>query len=201
MSQSTIRKPQRKHSPKPPPKPPTLAEVQAVVRAWLAANHPDVEHATLSSCNRWGSGPELAEILGPPTDKAWFTNDLPPTEAQEKEREANIARDIAKHDKRHEQEEKILRQADDIDPQRRVVEWVARWANAVSLLNAIDEELQELSAAVQNHVVPTIHPDSGQVRKLSLAVHDVATDALAMPFRGTLPLSSRIYWRERKAGA
>ncbi|MFO0806245.1 MAG: hypothetical protein U0791_24340 [Gemmataceae bacterium] len=192
---SIRRKPAAISSEKPAtrkPKPPTLAEMRAVVRAWIAANHPDVEHATLSSHNRYGSGPELAEIIGPPTDKAWFTNDLPPTEEQEKEREAAVEAAVKKHRKQREQEDKILREADNIDPQRKVVEWIARWANATALLNALDEELQELAKAADRLSIV----DRERVCKIELTVHRVATDALTMPFRGTLPLA-----RVRKGGA
>jgi hypothetical protein len=169
-------------------KPPTFAEMQAVVRAWLAANHPEVEHATLSSHNRYGSGPELAEIIGPPEDKAWFTNDLPPTAEQEAEREKSVNESVKKYRKDEEKRQAILQQADELDPSRKIDRWLARWSNAVAVLNSLDNAFQELEAIAND--LP-FHGDSTRLNidhiiRIASAVNQVSADSLTPPTRGDM---------------
>jgi hypothetical protein len=77
-------------------KTPTLAEVKAVVRAWVKANWPDARHVTLTEWCRAGGGENEIDLLGPPTREAWFTNDIPMTKQMLDEGEARAMETIRK---------------------------------------------------------------------------------------------------------
>jgi len=63
---------------KPAKKAPTLAEVRRVVRAWVAENWPDAKHVDMSRWGAHGGAIDSVDLLGPPTDIPWFTNDIRP---------------------------------------------------------------------------------------------------------------------------
>lgn len=196
MSKSTTTKAKSKVRRKlQKPKPPTLEEMQAVVRAWLAANHPKAEHVTVTQWDWGGSGDDLADVVGPPPDKSWHTNQILQTAAERKAQLAEVARIRSSAKKELAREAAILAKADEIDPQRRTVEWLARWVNGVAILNFLSVEFQELSRDAARGSAARLHTDHKQLSKVSHAVL-AATDAAINP-----PFEGRVLLRWQKDGA
>lgn len=181
---------------KPPAKkPPTLDEVKAIVLAWLAANHPNAEHVTLSEWDWKGCGNELEDVLGPPTDKQWFTNDLPETPEQAAERESRLLKSFRQHERREMEKDKVIRKAAELDPQSRCTEWLARWSHAVALLAALDQEFEGLQRDANDSEVNVIRPDHERLKQLACSISNASSDSLVPPFRGFLDMCQR--WNNR----
>ncbi len=87
-------------------KAPTLAEMKRVVRAWVKANWPDAKHVELLKNERAGCSTVSLDLIGPPTDEPWHTNDLPmppstPMDREELQRRIEeLDRDLAELNER-----------------------------------------------------------------------------------------------------
>ena len=67
-------------------------------------------------------------------------------------------------------------------------QFLARWTNAVAILNVLSDEFQALAdiAAKPDPASCCLRPDEEQAKRVSLAVLSASEDALAPPFRGFL---------------
>lgn len=170
-------------------KAPTLAQMQAVVCAWLAENHPDEEHVVLSAFDRVGTGTDLLDVVGPPTDKAWHTNDIRMTAEELEVQTREIDRMGAKREKERAKEKELIRKADEADPKRRAAVWLARWTNAVAILNELYEEFTSLEKAADERQMRELWPlrvKVANVGHIARVLDGLSTEALTPPIRGDL---------------
>lgn len=71
-----------------------------------------------------------------------------------------------------------------------VTPFLARWANAVAVLNALDDEMQAIRKLANDAesigIGPFLEIDLNRIHGIALALNNLASEALAPPFLGSM---------------
>lgn len=172
-------------------KPPTLAEVRRVVHAWVKANWPGVLHAELSANDRYGCIGNLVELVGPPTDRAWFTNSHPETAEQIAEREKlqKLLEENAKGRKAKDVASRMVSPAIATGEYHTAIAPVATWwIQTVAVIRTIERQAVEVREEINKPdslLLPFVYRDD--LADFCRALTSLVDENLTPPFKSMFP--------------